>query len=471
MGKIVAVGAAICSVLALTGCVEIQSDSGGQPDGIGDVVITTTICRVHATLDCADDTNDGRTGDDRGQLLVAYRVPETATAPDTVAAARTGAPVLLTKNDGYSQFLNVQVSLPAGERWVGYASPYIEDTGADSLNFFTVTARFSVLRKGSFVPAEFTWKTIAGYRQTASSAAVERPVHCATPPTAAYLDPGPSDGPADDVPTRCIDTPKAPAHLETFTIALNDAVVRGGDAIAATQGATLAVPFEVEGQGTPPELAVTATTSMPGATVTPAQPAYTPTATKAQLPVSLVIADDTPAGTYDVKLTLTKGAATRSATRQVVVAAKPPPVVDPGPQQPPAAGDAGPQQQPSGGAGPLPPPSITTSPSEPNIAPVLTAAFAKGQKHAKALKRGVKLSASCSEGCSWTLTVTAGRTTVATGNGSRTAPGKFTALAKFTKAAQKKYKKAKKLKLAAVFEATDAGGLKAKKTARITIPR
>src|SRR3954454_2425623 len=107
--------AALVSVLGLSGCVTIIGQTEAQTDTIGDVRISTTICvsrDPNAQGATCPDTNSN-TGIDAGyadgQVLVAYRVPAAALAPDTIDMAYTSGDIgslTLSRNESYSDQMN-----------------------------------------------------------------------------------------------------------------------------------------------------------------------------------------------------------------------------------------------------------------------------------------------------------------------------------------------------------------------------
>jgi len=92
----------------------------------------------------------------------------------------------------------------------------------------------------------------------------------------------------------------------------------------------------------------------------------------------------------------------------------------------------------------------------------------------KALKKGLRFTVVCDEGCSAVVVLRkrpGGKTKLAGGKGDKLAAGQFGVTARFTKKARKKFAKAKTLKLMAFLTVKDAAGNTAKRNLKLTLKR
>jgi hypothetical protein len=224
--------------------------------------------------------------------------------------------------------------------------------------------------------------------------------------------------------------------------------VLNGEAITLQPGQATSVPFTIRASGGGlPLFELLGGSTGPNVEVTPSSASLAPPSGNTTVPVSVSVGANTPPGTYDVTLTARVGGVQqRTGTVKLNVVAPP--------QAPPAA----PPQPPP------PSPADVTPPDG-------TFALTRGQKLGKALSKGAVFKARCSEACTAVITLKKGRTTVATGKGSRTSAGSFNVRAKFTRAAKKKYKRSRSLKLSVQLVVTDTAGLTDRTPGTITLKR
>ena len=290
-------------LVALAGCVSIASESARQLDEVGDVELTTVICATqarNAVEGCpVDDQAQGSTPTDY-QVLMAYRIPSQAAAPETVAA--TDVELRLSRSASYTAELQRLAPAPAGQQWVGYISPPFSYSPSQAEQSATMVARILLVRdvNGAPFPTPFHYRTIVGHRQTREDA--NRPVSCGE-----ALENSNDDG------TTCMSYPAPEQLASDLKVATRDLGILTGAAGSAPRGGSGVVPFTVSYSGDAPEpsFALSATTTVPGGTVS-AQPAA---AGNGVVPVHVSVPASTAPGIYEVILTAThpSGQSRRSA--------------------------------------------------------------------------------------------------------------------------------------------------------------
>jgi hypothetical protein len=118
----------------------------------------------------------------------------------------------------------------------------------------------------------------------------------------------------------------------------------------------------------------------------------------------------------------------------------------------------------------------TTNPPPPQgssvdkVAPVLGLTVARA-KIARLLRKGLAVTARCSEACSFTIALLLRKKTVGRKTGRLTAPGSKKLTVKLTKKAAKQLRKAKKVQLTVKLTAKDAAGNAATKSRKVTVRR
>jgi hypothetical protein len=442
----------------LTGCVKITNQAHSQQQQIGDVRLTTTFCLSDTAQGATcpeEDTNSERpAGGDHARLLLGYRVPTAVAGPATISVSSTdpAGTLTLSPSPTYTSELQRLAPAPAGQKWVGYISPDVANTDQVPSTIHTATADFALVRgaEGNPYPGPFSYQVVIGERG-ANQAFTTAPATVACGPSLTAWN--------STEQTICSDSPKSPAALLGGTVATKDVGVLNGPTVTAEQGTAISVPFQMRSVGSAlPIMNLSAGTTAPAATATSSLSQVQPNATTQNVPVSVDVASNTPPGTYDVTLTATtvSGTQLRVGTWKLAVTA---------PATPPGSG-GGP---PGGGTVPQPQP---TPPGDQTVPQVTLASAGKLPKLKNALKKGLKFTVTCSEACSAFVTLKSGKTTVGTGKTDKLAPGgKFTVTVKFTKKAQKKYGRAKKLKLKAILAVQDGAGLGAGATRPVTLKR
>lgn len=297
------IAAVAVMAIALSGCVTISSQNSSQVNGIGPVQITTT-------------AGGSGPGGGQVQVLLAYRIPTTATAPDTITTTNPsgGSAVTFSQSSSFTSQLQSKSPAPSGEKWVGYLSPTVGLTGAQQN--FTVSPQFELQRgdDGSPFGGPFNYRNIVGFREVDGSHPAGRPVLCATPIT---------DESSDS--TTCATDPN-----NTSTIATNLpqttqdlGILDAPGTESVNQGKVARVKFQVDyaGDGNPaPDFDLSAATSIPGATALASTPVLTPEEGTTQLRVIVRVPVNTPPGHYNVTLvaSLPTGE-TRTSTHDVLV--------------------------------------------------------------------------------------------------------------------------------------------------------
>ena len=307
----------VVAIFAVAGCESpvIRSDSASQPDLIGPVRITTVV----EACDNGNPTNNQNCpASDFYQLLAGYRVPEAADTPGSFPSA-SGPATTFRSSSSYTSELQRLAPAPAGEKWVGYISDKLNlaatTTDPDRI---TLAPDFDMPQGAAGSP--FPFRTVVGMRDDSTLTNGTRPVVCdATNLIGTSSDSGSTD---------CVSTPSSLPTLESDLTSspLNDLALAAGPAPTAHPGDTVSVPFVATLTGpsiTSGSFALSAISTLAGATSTPATPTFAPatgaTATAASVKVPLSAAP----GDYPVTLTATHGNQSRSATGTVHVLAVP----------------------------------------------------------------------------------------------------------------------------------------------------
>jgi hypothetical protein len=315
--------------------------------------------------------------DDGGlQFFAAFLVPDSATAPATATAhlpsGLRASTATLTRKPSLDETLQHTRPAPDGRRWVGYISPVLgqaahpeqapsdvagglsriaeaqELPATEGSGDWTVDADFQLARGdgGLPSPASFDHAVVGGVRMAYPEAIYDgvdpsglheigeafglqlldtRPVDCqevrAFPyPQAFGLSLSGLDESEAGLPL--IPTTACGRTSSDATLALKD--LRGsGGSDTVVPGATGRVPFTLRYVGDAgPTFALSATSAVPGASVTPAPATLTPGAPGFQdATVAVAVPAGTPAGPYAVTLTATVGGQTRTARGTVNVTA------------------------------------------------------------------------------------------------------------------------------------------------------
>ena len=333
--------AGVAAALVAAGCSpQIESQSAEQLDHIGDVAITTNQCtfvtpdwrvRGGAVVAKGDPCNvpfrSAERGDGpsipssyRGQLLLAYEVPNGAEAPDAFAFTQTfeepASEEHLTRGTSEgpqpqtgeyrassSYAAELEELYPSGEdtKWAAYASTPV--TGyVWSTPRWTSTARFGIAGVDATQPfrGPFAFGTVVGARRLSDDEEADTPIDCEE-----------IDGDCDD-DTEGIEQeselPQSARKLSAGAIKVptRDLAVAAGDQANIVAGQSGDVPFSLRYAGkalSGVAFSLTGTTSVPGATVTAVPATFAPADDQTSAAsLRVAVPAGTPAGTYDAEL-------------------------------------------------------------------------------------------------------------------------------------------------------------------------
>ncbi|MGD9570699.1 MAG: hypothetical protein AB7V62_02285 [Thermoleophilia bacterium] len=300
-----------------SGCVGLRAVSGNQPVPLGEARVSATVCAAQTTGCNGRGNSDTAPGENaQGQILLGFRIPAAATPP----AAPVAKGVAFAADATYAAELQRLLPAPAGTRWVGYASATITYVPAQAAAGLPLTADFGLpVTPGAPFASPFRHRPVVGARSVTAGAPATRPVTCGPTPTASFEDVG-------GAYTVCVDWPAPGALATDLQVGVQDvALAPDAGEFTVDAGAVSAVPFTVRhaGPGTPPTLALAASTTLPGAAAAPSPATVAPTPGGAhQALVVLGIPAGTAPGAYDLTLRATAtGGRIREATARVVVRA------------------------------------------------------------------------------------------------------------------------------------------------------
>lgn len=297
--------------LFLSGCVTIQSQTVNQPNGVGPVQISTVIDICNPNIGTPPPKCTVPT--DAGQLLLAYRVPNGTTTPDSFPGTTPTQSITFSRSSSLTSQLESLLPSGPGEKWNGYiASPVFAPAGDDTL--MTVNPTFTPPNPD---PTTFTYRTVVGAREVDGSHLSTAAVDCGADAL----------GVNTSAQTQCISSPgstgtvNSDQHLDT-----NELQLSAGSPPSVYPGDTASVPFDLKllGPASPlASFALGAATGLSGASATPgaANQALAPgdNAQSVNVPVPLSAA----AGSYPVTLTAVNGPQSRSASGSMTVLALP----------------------------------------------------------------------------------------------------------------------------------------------------
>jgi hypothetical protein len=334
--RVTRVGAAIAgaAALALGGCgIDKADEHGRQLDVIGNVELSTTFC-TSGDVDGGSRACAPFSFGHRGQVLVAYRLPD-----------RSAIPAELTDDGGVRHFTwsasytaYMRDTYPEdGMYWAAYVSdPY--SSGAGEQYAFTLSPEVTLPDVVAPFAGPLPYQVVGGYRSLSPGEDAGSPVDC-----------------TDTASTACDSTGVA-AH-DALQPTRDVAVLPGGDPPAVEAGSHVAVPFDLRFAGSGGE-GVVFSLSSPDGTVS--QTTLAPDASSDNaVTVDVPVAAGTEPGDYEVTLTATAtgtddtvirkgraarfhvgGVQTRSGSMgyRVVAPSPHPPAVDPpATVEPPAA--------------------------------------------------------------------------------------------------------------------------------------
>jgi hypothetical protein len=308
------------AALVIAGCESprLDTQTAQQQDLIGPLQITTPIesCSNDSPVD-----NTGCFSEASEQLLVGYRVPVGAVAPDLVhgSGASDTVPTTFHLSPSYASELQRLVPAATGEQWVGYISDQFDlpptTTDPDRI---TLAPGFEV--PSSLGGNPFSYGTVVGLRNNVTVTDATREVVCnATDLTSASLDGS----------TTCVTDPVNLTTLNTDTSTDPTRVLQfsAGPAPTVHAGDTATVPFDAKliGAALPggTSFPLSASSPLAGGTAAPGAAAFTPAPGDNAESATLKVPASSPAGDYPVTLTATSGGTTRSATGTVHVLAVP----------------------------------------------------------------------------------------------------------------------------------------------------
>jgi hypothetical protein len=314
---------ALLILLALSGCYSIKSQSVSQLDVIGDVQIATTICGDTSSgsgtpANGCPISNQPLTlgpGHETSNLLIAYRVPTGAAAPDSFDMPNGPTAIHFTKSQSYTDSLTAVAPPPSGEKWVGYMGD--NSTGNVDVTA-TVTFGLPSGAAGKAFHGPFQYRTVVGFRHASSSGSTDA-VECASDPTQQSTPNG------NGTWSVCIDSPSSSDWPADQQLATRDLGIAAGDsAVAQNQSGQAAFTADFAGSADPSatfDLSLSSDApdgvklTLPSSTFTPATDSTT------AIPVDVSVSPDAALGTYSVTLTAQNDdGQKRTATAELVVA-------------------------------------------------------------------------------------------------------------------------------------------------------
>jgi hypothetical protein len=323
--RLAALAAFAVLALALAGCVVIKGPvQTSQQNVLGPVRVAFTICAsssntsTHPGCDDQGNSNGAASTPSRGQVLVAFRVPDGATGPNGFATT-SGVALTFTRSATYEHQLQDFLPAPSGQHWLGYISNgHTHDEGADGTpaEEATISVDFALPKEADNYPfpGPFRVRPVVGARSSSDETADARPVSCGN---SVFGENSPF------VSTDCIDSPSESDTATNLAQATRDLGIVGAAGVGST-GKSAGVPFNAKyvGAATPgASFTLSATTDLPGATGTPSTTTLTPGSNSDNnVSVAVNVPKKAKAGSY--KVTLTAKAAdgeVRSGTSNLAV--------------------------------------------------------------------------------------------------------------------------------------------------------
>jgi hypothetical protein len=337
----VGVAIAVATALALSGCgIDKAAENGRQLDVIGDVELSTTFC-TSGDGDAQSRACAPFSSAYRGQLLVAYRLPDGSSIPDELTD--DGGVRHFTWSASYTAYMR-DTYPEDGMYWAAYVSDVYSSTAGDQYAF-TLSPEVTLPEPGAPFAGPLRYQVVGGYRT--------------------LNDPG-DDGAAPVDCTAldfivCVST--GVAEHDSLQPTRDLAVLPSGEPPVVEAGGHVAVPFDLRFAGSGGEGVAFSLSASDG---TVSQQTFQPASDSDSVAtVDVAVPADTEPGDYDVELTATAlgeddgvirkvrgarlhigGSQTRTGTMTYrVVAPQPPvpPAVDP-PSSPPAPPDPPPVQ-------------------------------------------------------------------------------------------------------------------------------
>ena len=355
-------GIMVAAALALGGCgIDKADEHARQLDVIGDMELSTTFCT-------SGDTDGGSRAcapfsfAHRGQVLVAYRLPDGSSIPDALTDA--SGVRHFSRSASYTAYMR-DTYPEDGMYWAAYVSdPY--STAARYQNAFTISPDVTLPGPGAPYTGPLRYQVVGGYRQLAGGDDGATAVDCTDTDSTACTATGVADHDALQ-PTRDL------------------AVLAGADRPAVEAGSHVTVPFDIRFAGSGGE---DVTFDLSADTGTPSQTTLVPGSdSHNRVTVDVAVPAGTEPGEYHVTLTATAHGDGDTVIRKVrarrVQAAGVQErsgsmtyeVVAPTPHSPPST-------EPPATVAP-PPPPIADGPPPPRPAPVPIHAHAPRSKRAR----------------------------------------------------------------------------------------
>lgn len=300
------IATALVLATSLSGCVVITGQSSQQLNTIGAVKLTTTAC-FSQQAGCPDKGNSNTNGPAGFQVLLAYRVPISASPPQTITTT-AGQPLSFVRDASYAAELQRLAPAALGQKWAGYHSGQI---GGISSPSFTVSPTFALKQDDDGAPfaGPFAYRVVTGARATPEANA-NAPVDCGSDLRGSQA-----------TKTTCVDSPPITELATNLQQATQDlGIIDDPAAQRASRDTMEPVEFRVvyAGKGgSAPTFALSASTDVPGAEAKPHPSSLTPAPGTAKVRVNVRVPPGTPRGSYDVTLAATLNGQTRSRTHEV----------------------------------------------------------------------------------------------------------------------------------------------------------
>jgi hypothetical protein len=316
--RLATLATAAVALIALTGCYSIESESTAQLDVIGNVQITTTTCldQPPGVPNCPASNYEPGSPQTITNYLIAYRVPDGTTAPDSFSAT-SGDAFTYTKDQSYADALTAAIPPPSGQHWVGYRT---QKNPATPTGTQTFNPTFGLPKSSDGTPfhGPFKYRTVVGFIDD-QSANGNDPVQCANPPTDL------SSANTNGTQSVCLDYPDAATAAQDQDIPTRDLGITSGNPASVTQNASATLPFTALYAGAADPSAsfdISVSSDAPsGVTLTPSTTKITPDSdSSTPITVKADVAPTVPVGTYNVTLTAKASSGqTRQATGKLVV--------------------------------------------------------------------------------------------------------------------------------------------------------
>jgi len=306
---------------ALTGCLSIKAHTVSQrAPGVvelGGIVCASDYDLTHGSR-CRrsnvaepDELRIDADQSGQGQLLVGFRVPDGTGAPATFASDLED--VTFSRSETYMQALATRFLPPAGQHWEGYVSTvksFEPGVAADATT--SVHPEFTLPPQPAGAPfsGPLPWRMVVGFRRLPDVGGAGAPVVCTAP-------------------ALCVDAPEVERVPTALQAPVSDFGVLPGTGATAPQTTTATVSFPLSysdgGNLGARDVALAATTDVPGATATPSATSVQLAPGTTSIDVSVPVALGTPPGTYSVQLSASTGlpAVTRSGKATITVAGPP----------------------------------------------------------------------------------------------------------------------------------------------------